>query len=194
MQVEKLPRLRTKRHTGKDGAVSVYYLWDGRSRGLKEIWLGMNREQALQRYADCEKGIYPTKPVRPQKVRARMPGRRRSIVCDGWLDAPAWVRTMFFNAERRANAAKRPFTLTPEQMLALVAKANGQCQLSGLPFEALNEKSPFAPSLDRLECSRGYEDGNVRIVCHVANVAMNTWGIEPVLKLAAAVLRKRSQI
>ena len=174
----------------KNGVIHTYYVWDGRGRGLGEIRLSKDREQALAMREECEKGIIPgqAKQARARILKAPKPHKRRVLDNAEWINAEPWARTMFFNAERRAILAKKSFTLTPHEFLRVVAAANGACQISGIPFEKTKEKSPFAPSLDRMDCSMGYENGNVRLVCHVANVAMNTWGIEPVLRLAKAII------
>lgn len=185
---EKLPRFRTKSHTMKSGKVHTYYLWDGRGRGIESVPLGKDREIALKLWADCEKGIFPTKSKpRNQVLKIAKTGKRRRVDGEDWIGAEAWVRTMYFNAERRAKLANRAFTLTPVDMLELVSAAGSACQISGIPFEKTKGRSPFAPSLDRIDSSVGYQKGNVRLVCHVANVSMNTWGIEPVLTLAKAI-------
>ena len=189
--IENPPRFRAKSYKMSNGEVHTYFLWDGRGRGRPDVRLGKDREEALRLWADCEAGIFPKKSL-PRNTRRLLkvvkPGTRRKVSSEEWRASDAWVRTMYFNAERRAANAGRAFTLTPENMLELVRVANGRCQISGILLESTNEKSPFAPSLDRISCSRGYENGNVRLICHVANVAMNTWGIEPVLKLAQAIL------
>ena len=39
-------------------------------------------------------------------------------------------------------------------------------------------RAPFAPSIDRVNCARGYLFDNVRLTCQIANLAMNVWGAE----------------
>ena len=188
--VENPPRFRAKSYKMPSGEVHTYFLWDGRGRGRPDVRLGKDREQALKLWAECEAGIFPKKSAQKNTMRmlkVARPGARRKVSSEEWRASEAWVRTMYFNAERRATQAGRAFMLTPEDMLELVRVANGFCQISGIPFELTNEKSPFAPSLDRIDCAHGYRPGNVRLVCHVGNVAMNVWGLEPVLRFARAV-------
>lgn len=54
-------------------------------------------------------------------------------------------------------------------------------------------RRPYAPSLDRIDPGRGYEPDNVRLVCAVANFAMNAWGLEPVLHMARAMAKKHAE-
>ncbi len=188
------PRLREHRRKCADGTAVSYFFWDGRSRGRNDVPLGKDRDKAIEAWRLCEQGIFPRNTAKElaKRLPPRALGRRRKIASTDWLETAPYLRTMFFNAERRALSAGRSFTLTPKDFLAVVKRANGLCEVSGIPFEPVADRSPFAPSLDRLDCSKGYDPGNVRLVCHVANVAMNTWGIEPVIRLAEALLRKTS--
>lgn len=47
---------------------------------------------------------------------------------------------------------------------------------------------PFAPSLDRLDGTRGYQRDNVRLVCTIANFAMNRWGETVLFQLAQGIV------
>lgn len=181
------PRFR-ERPRQRNGQVTIYYFWDGRGRGMSEIALGTDRDLALQRYAKCEQGIFSESDREARKLQsARQAGIRRKINAEDWIAAEAWARTMYFNAERRAALSGKPFTITPGDLLDLIRRADGKCQVSGLPLETGGSRLPFAPSLDRIDCAKGYEAGNVRIVCHILNIAMNTWGLPPVLKLVHAL-------
>lgn len=182
-----IPRFREKTYTSKNGKTYTYYSWDGRGRGMKDIRLGSDREKALIRWAECERGVFQAK-VPARALTPRAPGIRRRVASAAWNDQPEWVRRMFYNAERRAQIRRKSFTLTPASFLEVVSRANGVCELSGIPFDTSIKAGPFFPSLDRVDNATGYEPENVRIVCHVANVAMNTWGIAPVLRLAQAII------
>jgi hypothetical protein len=83
-------------------------------------------------------------------------------------------------------------------MMTVWERCEGRCAVSGLEFsEALvgtgRARRPYAPSLDRIDRSRGYEPDNVRLVTAVANFAMNAWGLEPVLDLARAMALKYAE-
>lgn len=192
MKPTEYPHLREKHYKGKNGQTYTYYVWDGRALGMKDVRLGSDREAALRLWAQCEKGIFPA-PTRKTKVeRIKIEkfekGARRKLDSDVWSSQPQWARTMFFNAERRARQSGKSFNLSPASFIMCIQRAGGRCEVSGIPFVMDEKRSPFAPSIDRIDCSIGYDPGNIRIVCHVANVAMNTWGIDPVLTLAKAIL------
>lgn len=106
---------------------------------------------------------------------------------------PAWCRPMFLNAERRA-LGRRTFTMTPEDLRKAWRRSEGRCEVSGIEFDldaAIERvKKPFAPSLDRIDSARGYEPGNIRLVCMIVNFAMSSWGEEPLMQLAEALRSK----
>ena len=185
-----IPRFREKTYTGKNGQTYTYYSWDGRGRGMKDIRLGSDREAALKRWDECERGLFSgsAKPAPSRMLKQRTPGRRRRAAGTSWEDQPDWVRRMFYNAERRAQVSRKSFTLSPASFLEVVSRAGGACEISGIEFDTSCKGGPYFPSIDRVDNVIGYEPHNIRIVCHVANVAMNTWGLEPVLRLVKAII------
>lgn len=59
-------------------------------------------------------------------------------------------------------------------------RANDHCEVTGLPFSwtryAKRTIRPMAPSVDRIDSSKGYTRDNVRLVIFAANCAMGSWG------------------
>jgi len=99
----------------------------------------------------------------------------------------------------KKNAAKRgrPFSLTPTQFNQLVERANSCCMMTGIPFETKwydGCRRPFMPSIDRIDSSKGYTEGNVRLVCVLVNLAMNEWGIEPLLRVARNLVAREEEV
>ena len=175
--------------TGKSGKIWTWWTYDQRSRGGPEIALGSDYEQALALWEKCERGEFPKSRRELDKLpKLRRQGKRRNLKSDVWDQSPKWAKVMYFNAERRSAASGKVFSITPAYFLDLVASTNGKCSVTGIDFES-SPRSPFAASLDRVVSSKGYEPGNIRIICHVLNVAMNTWGIDPVLMLAKRLLQ-----
>lgn len=61
-------------------------------------------------------------------------------------------------------------------------KSKGMCELTGLPFslEPPRERgkhNPLAPSIDRINCSKGYTKDNCRVVLWAVNRALGEDGI-----------------
>ena len=185
------PRLRTHKRKGKQGQIWTWWTYDNRGRGGPEIPLGSDYEKAVALWWKCEQGIYPASRGDLKKLpKIRKQGARRNLKSDVWHEYPKWAKVMYFNAERRASGSGRLFNITPAYFLGVVDQANGKCSISGIEFDNAT-RSPFAASLDRIDSGMGYEPGNIRLVCHALNVAMNTWGLEPVLLLASKLLQTR---
>jgi hypothetical protein len=50
------------------------------------------------------------------------------------------------------------------------------CELSGVPLDVDSLRDWNSPSLDRINCKKGYTYDNVRVVCFAMNCALGTWG------------------
>jgi hypothetical protein len=95
-----------------------------------------------------------------------------------------WAIQLFRDTAKRAATNGLPFTLTPADISDLTRAAT-KCSVTGIFFSfekpAGAYRRPFAPSVDRIKGALGYVPGNVRLVCTIANLAMNEWG-ETVLR------------
>lgn len=97
-------------------------------------------------------------------------------------------------ASCRKNAVKRniPFTLTREDLNALVVRAGGRCQVSGVTFSDElppgATRRPYIASLDRIDPTGGYTPDNVRLVCALVNYAMMDWGVGPLRHVAQSLM------
>lgn len=116
----------------------------------------------------------------------------RKIACEG-ASTPNddYLRYAIERARYKAAKKQVPFGLTMQHMRSVYHGAGGVCAVSGHPFEM---DGPFRPSLDRITPSLGYVDGNVRIVCLIANTAMLHYGESALLELVASVVQHRHLI
>ena len=102
----------------------------------------------------------------------------------------------FNNAKARAKKGDLEFNLDSDWIKSKNQQQNGACLLTGIPFECpprhektqKNISSPFLPSIDKALHYDHYVQDNCRLVCNVINVAMNTWGLSPVAKMAVGLL------
>ena len=88
-------------------------------------------------------------------------------------------------AKRRAAAKELPFDLDAHAADVQARIDRGVCEISGLPLDLSAKRGFASPSLDRINPSRGYVYDNIRVVCHLMNCALGTWGEDKLL----AVLR-----
>lgn len=103
-------------------------------------------------------------------------------------------------SQSRKNAERRgiPFLLSRQAFDDLVARADGRCMVSGIPFDFAHlpgsTRRPYAASLDRIDSRKGYTDRNVRLVCVLVNVALNEWGLDPLLKVAYGLVAHEAEL
>ena len=92
--------------------------------------------------------------------------------------------------KRRCHVTGVHFSLTPEDIEPALRK--GHCSVTDIEFDlSINRgRLPFGPSIDRIDPSLGYTPGNIQMVVWIYNMAKSTWGNEPVMILAAALVSK----
>jgi hypothetical protein len=76
-------------------------------------------------------------------------------------------------------------------------RASGKCELSGIEWDhktVVGNKRPFAPSIDRIDCSAGYTFENCRLVCIAVNIALSNFGDETLIRIARGILDKQDAI
>ena len=96
----------------------------------------------------------------------------------------------------KCNARQRglPFDLTLSLVEGLLS--NMTCSATGLPLSFARVKgeryarSPWYPSIDRLDNSRGYVPGNVRAVCSIYNFMRSNHSDDDVLAVARALVAR----
>lgn len=96
----------------------------------------------------------------------------------------------------RQNAKQRKvvgFSLVRDDVHRMLNEAGWSCAVTGMPFtlEIVGGRKPYAPSIDRVDCAKGYTPDNCRVVCLAVNYAMNVWG-EAVFRRMISALRQRS--
>jgi len=95
---------------------------------------------------------------------------------------------MIERARLRAKKKNLPISIPIDELRKIVARCRGYCEVSG---HALEDSGPFRPSLDRIDCSKGYTPDNVRITCLIANTAMLHYGESALAELAISYCRNR---
>lgn len=115
-----------------------------------------------------------------QRKREHDAGHQLDIPDAATIAPAAVIRVMWRRAYNRALLRRMRFELAQADVTAMMLRSGGRCAVTGIPFDYKrldgHTKRPWAPSLDRIEASDGYTVANCRIVCVVANLAMNTWG------------------
>lgn len=105
---------------------------------------------------------------------------------------PTIGRVLFLRAKRSAKQRGIDFQITQAYVEYLLRAANNRCSISGVRLNVTHDgrwlRNPWAPSIDRIESRLSYQEGNCRIVCYAANVALNEWGLDVLRTLARGIL------
>lgn len=102
------------------------------------------------------------------------------------------VYELYNGAKFRAKTKNLPFDLTQDFLLDLWNKQEGKCLICKRVFEwgsSTTRTSRLAPTVDRIDSTKGYTQDNIRLVTFHVNVAINQWGLAAFKELCEDVLR-----
>lgn len=115
--------------------------------------------------------------------------KQSHVVSSALLEQEQGIERAVTNALGRINAVgveqvrvgkEYPDSLSPEKLRALARRLmreqNGRCALTGTPFDEVSQVDRV--SLDRIDCGRGYAEGNVQLTTVFANRARGTLDVE----------------
>lgn len=71
----------------------------------------------------------------------------------------------------------------------------GVCEVTGIAFDlttglGAGKRNPWAPSVDRIDNTKGYTWDNVQVVCSIYNLSKNCFTNDDVLKMALAIVAR----
>lgn len=138
------------------------------------VWADLEKKRAYER-------AYVAKP----EVKAR-----RSAINKAWKQANQEKvlareakrrlekRAVVLVATTRTRARNRGLEFDLDQHITEIQQRidAGRCEVTGEPFDLSPGRKFSSPSIDRLDCKRGYTYDNIRIVINLANAAMGDWG------------------
>lgn len=95
---------------------------------------------------------------------------------------------------KAAQRKKSSEVLSLEELELLWATQRGRCALTGwlMTMELASGVVPTNCSLDRIDPNRGYEPGNVQLVCRAANIAKSNLSQLEFFKLCRAVMENQN--
>lgn len=108
-----------------------------------------------------------------------------------WRDSvKGTFRFIHLSAKQRAKRKKLEYSLSVEGLILIAQSQNNRCSLTLIPFDLKSSDEyrvrPFAPSIDRIDNSKGYTFDNIRIVCVIVNKARNEYSYDIFDKMCRA--------
>lgn len=138
---------------------------------------------------EANPGIYQTASTRWKDANVEDQVAKRKAQYDRRKREEREVSALI-GARNRAKQKGLEFNLTKEW----VKSRGSNCELSGLPFrpeyDGVHDRNPFAPSVDRIDSSKGYTKENSRLIFSCLNMGLGQWGLDEVAPVWAAVLEK----
>lgn len=100
------------------------------------------------------------------------------------------VREYLRRARNRKDKGETNLTL--EYLLEIWNQQKGICPITGIAMVPVytttkDYRNPYHASLDRIDCSKGYIQGNVRFTTAIANMARNCWDDETLIDFCKKV-------
>lgn len=195
------PKLRSHSWVKRGVKLTAYY-YDMRGTGEPDIPLGTDKEDALRRWRAITDGSPIVRYSRPRKVPApvvkklapRLRGKRRDFARGSWDGLPWWAQSMYLGAEKRAKDKGMLNFIGLDEFRAVIDRCAGKCEVSGIELDQTRGggRKAFGPSIDRIDSSKGYVAGNVRIVALMVNQALGEWGENELMVMVNAVTRKNT--
>ena len=94
-------------------------------------------------------------------------------------------------ARRRRGATD----ITLDWLRERVRSNDCRCEITGIRFfskASRSTKNPYAPSIDRVDCTKGYTQDNVRVVLFAVNVMLMDWGTDVLDHIVSSYQRFRA--
>ena len=89
--------------------------------------------------------------------------------------ANKWAQYLVYSSRNSAKKYGKDFNIDENYILKLFEEQNHKCYWFGITLEPSHlTKYPAKPSLDRLDCDKGYVKGNIVISCMAANLGRNS--------------------
>jgi hypothetical protein len=118
----------------------------------------------------------------------RLQAERRARYAEHAKNPVRYFEVLLAAANQRARRKGLPATVT---LPWLLERYTGKCEATGVDLRLTGETNdPFAPSLDRIDITKGYTHKNVRITCQIFNLARNVYNDEDLLVMARGLIHK----
>lgn len=104
------------------------------------------------------------------------------------------IRAKLTDAKSRCKKRNKPApTVTDEYLYNLFIKQDRTCALTGTPLSTIKD-SPTCLSLDQIDPSKGYTEGNVQWLCWAVNRAKGELPLDQFYNMCEAVLENRKYL
>lgn len=103
------------------------------------------------------------------------------------------LKVRLHDAQVRAKRKNIFIDITLEYLHKLWNSQNGKCALTGFPMTCVlfnGKKNKYNVSIDRIDCNKGYEIGNIQLVCSAVNMMKGELTIKELKTFCQAIINK----
>lgn len=156
--------------------------------GRPRVWKSSTSTRWRQYCSPCHSASSYASRKRTDRTRLALVQRRQR-------EAPKNRAYTLWNSARN-RAARRGITFSLSRDTVEQWLARGVCAVTGLAFDmalGTSRQATLAPSLDRIDPTKGYVDGNVQCVCWLYNRAKGAGTYDDVMLLVEALYARRRE-
>lgn len=146
------------------------------------ITVGINHPRFKQAYCEARESLDDLRMQKHELWGAAREARLRKE-----------LKKMVERSRSRKSKTHLPFDLTVDALSDMFHGQDRKCAVSfeRFDFDIIGKKRPRAPSIDRIDCDKGYTMENVRLVTIILNTARSDNQDSEFYKMCAAVARNQ---
>lgn len=112
-----------------------------------------------------------------------------NLTSEELLDKVMGIR--YNNIKRSSPKRKLTCNITKDYLIKLWYKQKGMCALTGekMDLNYITRRSTNRVSVDRIDSTKGYEIGNIQLVCHIANIIKLDFTTEEMLSWCQKIIK-----
>lgn len=151
----------------------VYYRCDVCSKNIRHKGTGTARENKKARR--CARCFHK---------------QNRGSNCSSYTGSEHFAGRLISGWESSAKRRNHEWNLSKEQLDEKFNAQNGICALSGIHMLP-DKSSPYRPSIDRVDSTKGYTEGNFQFVCSRVNVMKNKFDEFEFIRLCGLIYKHK---
>jgi hypothetical protein len=152
--------------------------------GIEGLYRGLEGKSRGKYFIATREGMQRLKaPLNSPEMKLEIEAHRQASRMANGIDAETLdsLLSAMRRSRNRANEFGKAFDLDREWLIDTYIQQRGVCALTGMELRHLMEgdlrRNPFAPSIDRIDCTVGYLKPNCQITTVMANIAKSDFSL-----------------
>lgn len=152
-------------------------------KAQKREWYRRYKERIMEQHREYR----AANPEKIYRMYRNYRIRNAEKIAVWWKKSPRGRFLVLLKLALKRRPTVRPITVN--ELMEMWRDQGGKCAISGVDMTWHQGKTnPSSLSIDRINCKKGYERGNIRLVCYQVNVFRNRWSDEQMFEMAEAII------